>query len=285
MSNVLVTGADGQLGVALRNVLEGMDGFTCYFTDVDTLDICDKAKIEEFVRALYINIIVNCAAYTAVDRAEDDAETCMSINGDAVRKIGEVAASTGAKVIHISTDYVFDGRNARPYRETDATGPVSVYGVSKLAGEHALLAVCNESIILRTSWLYSETGTNFVKTMLRLGKTRNELGVVADQYGTPTYAGDLAEAIQTILKAKHFVPGIYHYSNEGFCTWHDFAAKIFELAQIECTLKPLSTADYPTRAVRPAYSILDKTKIKKTFSIPIPCWEDSLQKCLQASRK
>ena len=281
MKSVLVTGANGQLGTTLRKVLDGTTGLTVYYTDVDTLDISNRRQLEDNARANNINIIVNCAAYTAVDRAEEDAETCMRINRDAVGALGAFAASAGIKVIHISTDYVFDGRGNRPYCETDTTNPLSVYGVSKLAGEQALVEACRDSVILRTSWLYSENGTNFVKTMLRLGKERDAIGVVADQHGTPTYAGDLAEAIKTILMTDHFKPGIYHYSNEGVCTWFEFAVKIFELAGIGCKVKPLTTAEYPTRAIRPAYSVLDKTKIKDTFSMPIPFWEESLKKCQQ----
>ena len=285
MERVLVTGADGQLGVALRDRTIGIDGFTFYFTDIDTLDICDKSGLSDFVRSHNIDIIINCAAYTAVDKAEDEPEICARINCDAVRSIGELAAEIGARVIHVSTDYVFDGRSTHPYRETDATFPVSVYGKTKLAGEQALLAVCKNSIILRTAWLYSETGTNFMKTMLRLGKERGTLSIVNDQQGTPTYAGDLAEAIRVILIAKSFTPGVYHYTNEGECTWYDFAVKIFELAAIHCIVNPITTADYPTRAPRPAYSVLNKSKIKETFAIQIPAWEASLEKCLSAKAR
>jgi dTDP-4-dehydrorhamnose reductase len=280
MRSVLVTGANGQLGVALRNIADSFDGFELYFSDVDTLDICDKAQIDAFVRSHCIDTIVNCAAYTAVDKAEDDAELCMRINRDAVRNIGEVAASVGAKVIQISTDYVFDGCVVSPYREDDATNPASVYGASKLAGEQVLLQVCPDSVIIRTAWLYSETGSNFLKTMLRLCKERDILGVVADQKGTPTYAGDLADAIKTVMMSERFVSGIYHFTNDGSCTWYDFAVKIFETANIKCKAKPLTTAEYPTRAKRPAYSVLDKSKIKETYNISIPAWEDSLINCL-----
>ena len=305
MESVLVTGANGQLGNALRNGTSDMDRDAFYFTDVDTLDVCDKLQLKDFVNSYNIRAIVNCAAYTAVDRAEDEPELCARINCDAVRYIGEVASTVGARVIHISTDYVFDGcgvvcdnksdvsytcspgqatveRHIRPYCETDATYPVSVYGKTKISGEKALFASCKNSIILRTSWLYSETGTNFVKTMIRIGKERGIAGVVADQYGTPTYAGDLAKVIKTILSFNRFVPGIFHYSNEGMCTWYEFALKIFELSNINCTVKPLTTADYPTRAARPAYSVLDKTKIKKTFALQIPTWESSLSANLHA---
>ena len=295
MKSVLVTGANGQLGIALRNISDSFAGFDFYFTDVDSLDICDKKQISSFVKKYNINVIVNCAAYTAVDRAEDETELCMSLNRDAVRIIGEVAISVGAKVIHVSTDYVFDGCGTRPYRENDTTNPTSVYGVSKLAGEQALLSVCSDTVIIRTAWLYYETGNNFVKTMLRLGAERDisrdvvykkgtlpePLGVVADQIGTPTYAGDLAEAIKAVLTAERFVPGIYNYSNEGVCTWYDFAVRIFELTGIKCTVSPLTTDEYPTRAKRPAYSVLDKSKIKAIYGIKIPEWENSLEKCLK----
>lgn len=281
MISVLVTGANGQLGVALRKISDDIEGVKFYFTDIDVLDICDKQQVEAFVRSHDIRAIINCAAYTAVDKAEDDAELCMRINRDAVRNIAEVAVSAGAKVIHVSTDYVFDGKGDRPYREDDVTCPESVYGMTKLAGEQALQAVCDDAVIIRTAWLYSETGNNFVKTMLRLGTERETLGVVADQKGTPTYAGDLAEAIMTVLMAGKFVSGIYHYSNEGVCSWYDFTHKIFALAGITCEVKPLTTAEYPTRAKRPAYSVLDKTKIKEIYSIQIPKWEESLNKCLQ----
>jgi dTDP-4-dehydrorhamnose reductase len=281
MKSILVTGANGQLGNALQRVPEEMDGFTWHFTDVDTLDICDKTQLHAFVQARDVSMIVNCAAYTAVDKAEDDTERCMQINRDAVRYIGEVAAATGAKVIHVSTDYVFDGAGSRPYREDDATNPMSFYGKSKLAGEQALQTVCPDAVIIRTAWLYSETGVNFLKTMLRLGAERDTIGVVADQQGTPTYAGSLAEAIRRILTAEQFAPGIYHYTDDGVCTWYDFAVKILEIAHIACVVKPLTTAEYPTRACRPAYSVLDKTKIKETYGVSTPHWTESTGECLQ----
>ncbi|MDR2915328.1 MAG: dTDP-4-dehydrorhamnose reductase [Tannerella sp.] len=281
MESVLVTGANGQLGVALRNISDRFDGFKFYFTDVDTLDICDKLQVNDFIKSHGIGCVVNCAAYTAVDKAEDDEETCMRVNCDAIRNIGEVAASLGTRVVHVSTDYVFDGYATRPYHEDDITNPASVYGRTKLAGERALLSACEDSVIIRTAWLYSETGANFVKTMLRLGAERDVLGVVADQRGTPTYAGDLADVIKAVLTNGNFVPGVYHYTNEGECTWYDFAVKIFELAGMKCEVNPLTTAEYPTRAKRPAYSILDKSKIKETYGIQIPAWEDSLKKCIK----
>jgi dTDP-4-dehydrorhamnose reductase len=280
MKSVVITGANGQLGGALRKVLDGIEGVKTYFTDVDTLDICDMQQVENFFHSHQIGTVVNCAAYTAVDRAEEDVDACMRINCDAVRTIGTLAAARHIKVIHLSTDYVFDGRNNRPYRETDETCPVSTYGMSKRAGEQALLSICNESVIIRTAWLYSENGSNFVKTMLRLGSERDTLRVVADQRGTPTYAGDLADVIKSILQADRFIPGIYHYTNEGDCTWYDFALKIMELADMRCQVYPQTTAEYPAPATRPAYSVLDKSKIKETYAIQIPAWEESLRICL-----
>ncbi|MDR2774439.1 MAG: dTDP-4-dehydrorhamnose reductase [Tannerella sp.] len=280
MESILVTGSKGQLGTALYNISGSFAGFKLHFADVDTLDILDKSSVGSVIESLRIGVVVNCAAYTAVDRAEDDADTCMQVNCEAVRNIGEIAASTGAKVIHVSTDYVFDGKNTCPYREDDAVNPLSVYGKSKLAGERALLSVCRDAVIVRTAWLYSETGNNFVKTMLRLGAERDAVNVVADQQGSPTYAADLAEAIRTVVMSGKFVPGIYHYSGEGRCTWYDFAVKIFELTGMVCRVNPVTTAEYPVRAVRPAYSVFDKTKIRETYGVITPGWEDSLKKCL-----
>jgi dTDP-4-dehydrorhamnose reductase len=280
MNSVLITGAYGQLGASLKNICRDNSECTCFFTDVDTLDICDKKQLYDFVKGNNISVIVNCAAYTAVDKAEDDRELCCKINRDAVRNIGEIATGNNAKVIHVSTDYVFDGQGNRPYSEEDETAPQSVYGHSKLDGEKALLSTCPDTVIVRTAWLYSETGNNFVKTMLRLGRERDSVGVVNDQKSTPTYAGDLASAIKTVMEAARFVPGIYHYTNEGICTWYDFAKKIFEFSGLQCSVKPLRTEEYPTRATRPAYSVLDKTKIKQTYKIDIPAWEDSLTKMI-----
>ena len=280
MKSIFVTGANGQLGSALQQRANHHPEWTFYFTDIDALDICDKAQLTEYVRANGIGYILNCAAYTAVDKAEDDAERCMRINRDAVRNISEVASEHGAHVIHISTDYVFDGRGQRPYREDDPTAPTSVYGRTKLAGEQALQEVLPDAVIIRTAWLYSEVGQNFVKTMLRLGAERSEVSVVADQVGTPTYAGDLADAMLKILAHPVWAPGIYHFSNEGVCSWYDFARKIMEIGGRRCTLHPITTDQYPTRATRPAYSVLDKTKIKQVFGLRIPAWEESLAGCV-----
>jgi dTDP-4-dehydrorhamnose reductase len=278
--NILVTGAHGQLGSSLQRIREAYPNCVFYWTDVDTLDICDQQKLAGFVHSNRIRYIINCAAYTAVDKAEDDSENCMRINRDAVRLIGEVAHAGGIKVIHVSTDYVFDGAQTRPYCEDDPTGPVSVYGQSKLEGEVVLRSVCPDAVIIRTSWLFSEYGTNFVKTMLRLGKERPELNVVCDQTGSPTYAEDLAVAIMSIVECHPCVSGVYHFSGEGVCSWYDFAVQIMKSAGLTCRVNPIKTCDYPTRAIRPAYSVLDKGKLKTTLDIQIPRWEESLEKCL-----
>jgi len=278
--NLLITGANGQLGSSLQKIQTKYPGYAFFFTDVDTLDICDKQQIVEFVQSNRIGYIFNCAAYTAVDKAEDDSERCMRINRDAIRYIGEVAQAEGIKVIHISTDYVFDGKETRPYREDDPTHPVSVYGRSKLEGEIALQHICPDAVVIRTAWLYSEYGANFVKTMLRLGKEREEIQVVCDQTGSPTYAEDLALAMMSVVEHPQYLPGIYHFTGEGICSWYDFAVKIMELAGLNCQVHPIQTHEYPTRAIRPAFSVLDKGKITTTFDLQIPHWEESLKKCL-----
>ncbi|WP_243347549.1 dTDP-4-dehydrorhamnose reductase [Parabacteroides sp. FAFU027] len=283
MSKILVTGANGQLGSELQELSAKYPQFTFLFTDVDALDICDKEAVSDFIAANGINYLINCAAYTAVDKAEDEPEFCAKINRDAVRNLGEAAAAHGAKVLHVSTDYVFDGQNYRPYVESDPVCPQSVYGETKLAGEQELMAACPDSAVVRTAWLYSSYGNNFVKTMMRLGKERDTLGVIFDQVGTPTYAADLAEALMKMVvfaEEKGFVPGVFHYSNEGVCSWYDFARKIHKLVGIQCKVSPLETADYPTKAKRPHYSVLNKKKIKTTFGITVPYWEESLTDCI-----
>jgi dTDP-4-dehydrorhamnose reductase len=277
---ILVTGANGQLGKSIQTLVSKRRGCTFHFTDVDTLDLCDHARLTGFVRTRPIGYLLNCAAYTAVDKAEDDTAVCTRINRDAVRNIGEVAQAHGIKVIHVSTDYVFDGVHSHPYREEEETNPQSAYGLSKLEGEKALQAACPEAVIIRSAWLYSEYGVNFMKTMLRLGSEREEVSVVSDQTGTPTYAGDLAAAMLAIVEHPAFVPGIYHYSNEGVCSWYDFARKIMTLAGLHCRVRPVTTQEYPTRAVRPAYSVLSKEKIKRIYQVEAPDWEASLQHCL-----
>jgi dTDP-4-dehydrorhamnose reductase len=277
---VLIIGSNGQLGNEIRVASAQYPKFNYIFTDVAELDICDKATLETFVKANAVDAIVNCAAYTAVDKAEDDVDLCYKINRDAVRNIAEVAAAHNLKVIHISTDYVFDGTSHVPLTEDMSTAALGVYGKSKLEGEQELQTFCPISVIIRTSWLYSSFGGNFVKTMIKLGTERDNLNVIFDQVGTPTYAADLAEAILQVLSAASFVPGIYHYSNEGVCSWYDFTKRIHKLACVSCNVKPIETKDYPTRTPRPHYSVLNKSKIKSTYGIEIPYWEDSLEKCI-----
>lgn len=278
---ILVTGANGQLGTEMRNILEVNDPGVTLYTDVAELDITDAKAVSEYIVKNEITHIINCAAYTAVDKAEEDKALCTAINVDAVKNLASAADAVGAKVIHISTDYVFDGTAHRPYRESDKVNPVSQYGTTKRLGETALLALAPNSIIVRTAWLYSPYGKNFVKTMMRLGDELQVLKVVSDQIGTPTYAADLAEAIYTILKSPQWIEGIYHFSNEGACSWYDFTKAIHRISGIkDCDVQPIPTEDYPTMASRPAYSILDKSKIKATYGIIIPHWEESLGRCI-----
>lgn len=280
MKNILVTGSRGQLGNEIQLTAKQYPENNYFFTDIQELNITNKADIAEFVNTNNINIIVNCAAYTAVDKAEDDIDLCYAINYDAVKNIAEVALEYGLRVIHISTDYVFNGTNYIPYTENETVCPKSIYGKSKLNGEQVLAEVCKESVIIRTSWLYSSFGNNFVKTMIKLGTERDELRVIADQVGTPTYAADLAAAILQIADSENFTPGIYHYSNEGVCSWYDFTKAIHRLARVNCKVQAIETKDYPTRASRPHYSVLNKAKIKTTYNIQIPHWEESLKRCI-----
>ncbi len=279
--NILVTGANGQLGNEMRVVAAEQKQLVYHFTDVAELDICNEQAVERFVAENAIDCIVNCAAYTNVNKAEEDAVLCDKLNHLAPANLARVAAKYRIGLVHVSTDYVFNGEHHVPYREDDATCPNSVYGTTKLAGEEAIRTIHSEAVIIRTAWLYSSFGNNFVKTMLRLGKEREELGVVFDQIGTPTYARDLARAIQHII-GSDVVPGIYHYSNEGVCSWYDFTKAILDLAGIStCCLKPLHTDEYPTPAARPHYSVLDKTKIKQTYGVEVPHWIDSLRECMK----
>ena len=286
MKNILVTGAYGQLGNEVRILSANYPEYNFMFTDVDSLDITDKNELIDFVTGNDIRYIINCAAYTAVDKAEDDTELCEKINATAVKNLGLAAAEAGAGIIHVSTDYVFDGTSCRPYSEDMPTKPCSVYGKTKLKGEKNLLKVCPNAIVIRTAWLYSPFGNNFVKTMIKLGSERESLNVIFDQVGTPTYALDLADAIlkamdQTI-DTDHDKGGVYHFSNEGVCSWYDFTIKIHEIAGINtCKVNPIETKDYPTKAARPHYSVLNKTKIKQTFNITIPHWEASLKDCIK----
>ena len=279
--NILITGTNGQLGNEMRTLSAGHPEHTYFFTDVQELDICDKEGVKAFVADNAIDIIVNCAAYTAVDKAEDNADLCDRLNHLAPGNLAEAAQAVGAALVQISTDYVFDGTAHTPYTEDAPTCPTSVYGRTKLAGEQLALAQCSRTMIIRTAWLYSTFGNNFVKTMLRLGRERDRLGVVFDQIGTPTYAADLAAAIFTAI-GQGIRPGIYHFSNEGVCSWYDFTLAIHRLAGITtCKVSPLHTAEYPARAPRPHYSVLDKTKLKQTLGIEIPHWEESLAQCIR----
>lgn len=277
---ILVTGASGQLGNEMHCLAKEYPQYEYYFTDEKELDITDRQAVMAFVEEHPVDCIVNCAAYTAVDKAEDNVEACHKVNAVAPGYLAEAAQSSGAAMIQISTDYVFDGTKYTPYVETDQTSPETVYGRTKLDGERAVVLNCRRAMIIRTSWLYSSYGNNFVKTMLRLGKEKDSLGVVFDQIGTPTYAHDLAVAIFAAI-GQDVVPGIYHFSNEGVCSWYDFTKAIHRLAGItSCVVRPLHSDEYPAKALRPHYSVLDKTKIKKTYKIEIPHWEESLVQCL-----
>lgn len=278
---ILITGANGQLGNEMRIVAKQHTEVDFVFTDIEELNICNTDEVDSFVKNLRPNYIVNCAAYTAVDKAENDVDLCRAINCDAVKNLGVAAQKYQAKIIHVSTDYVFDGTSNTPYTETMPTNPQTIYGKTKLEGEKVLLSVCGTSFIIRTSWLYSSFGNNFVKTMLRLGNERDSINVVFDQVGTPTYAADLANAIWEIITSKSTDYGVYHFSNEGVCSWYDFTTAIFRLTNTNCQVFPIESSEYPTKTPRPFYSVLNKRKIKSTFAISIPHWEVSLQKCLQ----
>ena len=283
--NILITGCNGQLGNEIQ-LLENVDTQNTYFnTDVEELDITDLDAIEQFVTANSIDGIVNCAAYTAVDKAEANEELCTRLNAEAPAYLAQAIEKRGGWIIQISTDYVFNGTQHTPYREDDDTCPNSVYGRTKLVGEFNVLKLCKRSMIIRTAWLYSTFGNNFVKTMIRLGREKTELGVIFDQIGTPTYARDLAQMIMTAI-AKGIEPGIYHFSNEGVISWYDFTKAIHRLAGITtCHVRPLHTSEYPTAAQRPPYSVLDKTKIKQAYCVEIPYWEESLRECIEKLNK
>ncbi len=279
--NILITGCNGQLGNEMQ-LLEQQHPQHRYFnTDVAELDITDRQAIRQFVVDNSIDGIVNCAAYTAVDKAEDNEELCTRLNAEAPAYLAEAIGRRGGWMIQISTDYVFDGTNHTPYTEDEDTCPASVYGKTKLVGELNVQKFCQRSMIIRTAWLYSTFGNNFVKTMIRLGREKTELGVIFDQIGTPTYARDLAAVIFVAIN-KGIVPGVYHFSNEGVISWYDFTKSIHRLAGITtCHVRPLHTAEYPTPAARPHYSVLDKSKIKQTYGVEVPYWEDSLKECVR----
>lgn len=287
--NILVTGCNGQLGNEVQILAKTNTQHNYIFTDViipegssvKKLDITNEAEVEAFIADNSIDGIINCAAFTAVDKAESEESFCDILNHKAPGYLAAAVGKRGGFMVQVSTDYVFDGTSYRPMTEDMPTCPNSVYGRTKLAGEHAVIAACHNSLIIRTAWLYSTFGNNFVKTMIRLGREKQELGVIFDQVGTPTYAHDLAVAIFAAIE-QGIVPGIYHFSNEGVTSWYDFTKAIHRIAGIKtCNVRPLHTAEYPAPAARPHYSVLDKTKFKKTYHIEIPYWEDSLRECIE----
>lgn len=282
MLNILVTGSKGQLGSELKEFSSAY-AYNFFFTTRDDIDITDKDSIRSFCQNNNINAIVNCAAYTAVDKAENDETNADLINRKAVKKLALVSKELNIKLIHISTDYVFDGTSYKPYVEAYQTNPQSIYGKTKLEGETEMISINPlNSIIIRTSWVYSYYGNNFVKTMLRLGKEKESLGVIYDQIGTPTYAKDLAKTIlDMITQIKNSKVEIYNFSNEGVVSWYDFAKEIMRMSKLSCKVNPIETKDYPTPAMRPHYSLLNKNKIKSTFNIEIPYWKDGLDDCLK----
>jgi dTDP-4-dehydrorhamnose reductase len=290
MVRILVTGGTGQLGQSIKRLANQYPNFDFVFPERDVLDLTKQEFIEDYLTQSFFQYIINCAAYTAVDKAESESEKAEQINHRSVETIAKIAKKLNSTLIHISTDYVFNGQSFKPYTEDDKTSPNSVYGLTKFHGEQAVLDQNVPGCIIRTSWVYSEYGNNFVKTMLRLGKERDSLGVIFDQVGTPTYAPDLAQVIMDIV-IKNEESGIlskasseqrlFHFSNEGVCSWYDFAKTIFEISKVDCQVNPIETKDYPTPAKRPYYSVLNKAKIKSAFGIEIPYWKDSLSNCLQ----
>ena len=286
MQNILVTGADGQLGNEIRNLAANYHNFNFIFTDVNNLSITNINDVEVFFTSHPIDYVINCAAYTAVDKAESNHDSASLINVTGVKNLVALSQKYSSKLIHISTDYVFDGTNHKPYVETDDTNPQSVYGKTKLEAEKIVINSSINAIIIRTSWLYSSFGNNFVKTMIKLGSERKELNVIYDQIGTPTYAFDLGKTILDIIAQStqnnnKLIQGIYHFSNQGVCSWYDFAIEIMKIANINCKINPIESKDYPTPAKRPYYSILNKSKIQNTFNISIPYWKDSLRQCIK----
>ena len=280
--NVLVTGSNGQVGSEIKELSSNYN-YNFFFTTRDDIDITSKDSIKEFCQTNSINVIINCAAYTAVDKAQSDIENADLVNRKAVKKLSIVAKELDIKLIHISTDYVFDGKNFKPYVEEFQTNPQSIYGKTKLDGENEIRDINPlNSIIIRTSWVYSYYGNNFVKTMLRLGKEKEELGVIFDQVGTPTYAKDLAITILDIIpQIDNQKVEIYNYSNEGVLSWYDFAKEIMKMAKLNCKIKAIETYQYPTPAKRPHFSLLNKSKIKSKFNLEIPYWKDGLDDCLK----
>jgi dTDP-4-dehydrorhamnose reductase len=280
MQSIVVTGANGQLGQELQRLAKSFPAYSFHFFSRTELNIADAAGVQRVFWDLKPAYCINCAAYTAVDKAESEQEAAYSINAEGTKNLAVAANENSAGFIHISTDYVFNGRGEHPYQEDEPTDPVNLYGASKLKGEEAALAANPESIVIRTSWVYSSFGNNFVKTMLRLMQSRTEISVVADQTGSPTYAADLAEAILNIIAGDKWKGGIYHYSNEGVITWYEFAAAIQQYTHLNCTVHPIATEQYPTPARRPKYSVLNKEKIQQTFGLGLQPWKSSLYRCL-----
>ena len=283
---VLITGSNGQLGSEIKELASDYENLECIFRDLPELDICDTETLTTIISDQHINAVINCAAYTAVDKAEEEEQIAQKVNSEGVLNLVDALKKVDGKLIHISTDYVFDGNHSQPYKESDPVSPIGVYGETKRAGELAVLNSSIDSIVIRTSWLYSVYGNNFVKTMLRLGNDKKSIQVVSDQKGTPTFAKDLAKTCLDILSNTGSTSiskkgKIYHYSNEGVTSWYDFAKAIMELGSIDCKVRPIKTKDYPTPAKRPHFSVLNKTKIKKDFNIEIPYWRDSLDKCVE----
>jgi dTDP-4-dehydrorhamnose reductase len=285
MKKILVTGANGQLGNECRILAESIANAEFVFTDVAELSITDSSAVEEIFSKNQFDDCINAAAYTAVDLAESETEIAELINATAVGYLAEACRKSNCKFIHISTDYVFDGTNEKGYDVDDSTSPINVYGATKLEGEKLALSLNPETIVIRTSWVYSYHGKNFVKTMMKLMQERESLNVVADQIGKPTYAADLAAAIfQIIFSEIDFVPGMYHFANQGVISWYDFAVAIKEIGGYNCNVNPIASSEYPVPAKRPNYSILNTNKIEHTFNIQIPYWKDSLQKCMDLLR-
>jgi dTDP-4-dehydrorhamnose reductase len=280
MLKVLVFGASGQLGQCLTKVASDRSLDFLKFPDAARADVLDKAAMERLFDEIKPTHVVNCAAYTAVDKAEDDVEQCRSVNKEGALNLAQLCKQFGATLIHVSTDFVFEGARPEILKEDDLTEPVNIYGLTKLEGEQDVIRNLAEHYIVRTSWLYSEFANNFVKTMLKLSADRDQLNVIVDQVGTPTYAIDLAGAILTIITSRKEAYGIYHYSNEGLTSWFDFAKSIFKLSNVSIILNPIPSTQYPTRATRPKFSVLDKTKIKTTFELEVPYWQDSLARCI-----
>lgn len=287
MKHILVTGSNGQLGTAIQERAFQYEHFVFSYVDINDIDLTDEKKVRQYFENNRIDYIINCAAYTAVDKAEKEPEVAFPINAGVPSLLGKICSTGSTHLIHISTDYVYDGKLFLPHLEDEVPGPVSVYGNSKLTGEQSLWKNPH-AIVIRTSWLYSEFGNNFLRSMIRLSKEKETLGVVYDQVGTPTYAGDLAAAVLQIIafsETSGFKPGVYNYSNEGVCSWYDFAVEIMNSIGSKCTVKPIRTIEYPLPAHRPEYSVLDKKKIKDTFCIRIPHWRDSLTEAVRKLEK